>query len=491
MASSSGLSTVLNITELTSALARFLTGCDLSRCIQVNKAWFNTFTPHIWESAHVSDHGFRGRPKPTHSRYQLPEEDPDWNLALRRYGHLVRSLAASHPRTLRELGTSVTNLRALDLNYFVVDYNGLFHFNGRWHEFTLGSTAVLCSIFEYNTMTLTTVRITVTLQDDMSALTEALRLVSTLQELVIFDMAPPRTRSHYLDVLVDACAPTTNLRRLVCFQGTVPENAKAVPTLVATHDAQELGTPIRAKVNGAGPESIKGIQELRWSTPCFLEVDDRDRVIKTLRGCGSALQRFQFDAFADVKAEYLFDAIHNSCTNLRQLSFATSNDSQGNKGLWIYLLEICPFLEVLLIRNNIPAELLVDVLECRHASTLQRLHLCIAKRNSDRSVLLRIPEICPRLEDFVCHWPVSTVCLLSQLAPLSEYSAQWACAKTLRRLTLCIGTPYRQRINQHQGTPTRIIWTKTSLREGHASMKYSKKLKCSLNGDENLVAVFE
>ncbi|KAG0375010.1 hypothetical protein BGX24_009650 [Mortierella sp. AD032] len=227
MASSSGLPTAPNLTKLASPLTRYLTGRDFSRCIQVNKAWFATFTPHIWESPRVSDNGFRGRPH------------------------------------------------------------------------------------------------------DMGALSESLRLVLTLQELVIFDMAPLRTRNLYLDVLVDAYAPTTNLKRLVCFQGTVHESSLRLPTLVATHGAQELGTPIRTKV------------------------DDRDRVVRKLRGCGPALQRLQFDAFADEKAEYLFDAVQRSCTNLRQLSFAKSNDIQGNKGLWIYLLEICPSLEVLIICNNI------------------------------------------------------------------------------------------------------------------------------------------
>ncbi|KAK3806862.1 MAG: hypothetical protein J3R72DRAFT_499581 [Linnemannia gamsii] len=362
MASSSGLSTALNITELASALARYLTGRDLSRCIQVNKAWFTTFTLHIWESPRVSDHGFRSRSEPTLSRYRLPEENPDWNLALRRYGHL--------------------------------------------HEFALGSTAVLCSIFEHNTMTLTTVRITVTLQDDMGALTETLRLVSTLQELVIFDMAPPRTRNHYLDVLVDACAPTTNLRRLVCFQGTVHENALRLPTLVATHGAQELGTPIRTKVDGAGPESIRGIQELRWSIPCLLEVDDRDRVVRMLRGCGPALQRLHFDAFADEKAEYLFDVVQRSCTNLRQLSFATSNDIQGNNA----------FI------SAPPQGTLTDQSSCGF----------------------------------------------------------WSFVRALRSLDTFT-----------EGTPARIICTEASLREEHASIKYSKRLKCYLNGDENLVAVFD
>ncbi|KAK3812558.1 MAG: hypothetical protein J3R72DRAFT_504538 [Linnemannia gamsii] len=311
---------------------------------------------------------------------------------MQHHSTMASSSGLSTALNITELASALASYLT-DLNYFVVDHRSLLHFTGRWREFALGSTAVLCSIFEHNTMTLTIVRITVTLQDDMGALSESLRLVSTLQELVIFDMAPLRTRNHYLDVLVDACAPTTNLRRLVCFQGTVHENALRLPTLVATYGAQELGTPIRTKVDGAGSESIRGIQELRWSIPCFLEVDDRDRVVRTLRGCGPALQRLQFDAFADEKAEYLIDVVQRSCTNLRQLSFATSNDIQGNKGLWIYLLEICPSLEVLIIRNNISAKPLVDVLERRHSATLQCLHLCTTTRNFDRSVLLRILEL--------------------------------------------------------------------------------------------------
>ncbi|KAF9149259.1 hypothetical protein BG015_008962 [Linnemannia schmuckeri] len=193
------------------------------------------------------------------------------------------------------------------------------------------------------------------------------------------------------------------------------------PALVATHGAQELGTVIRPRIAGEGSESVKGVQELRWSIPCFLEVDDREEVVRTLRSCGSTLQRLYFAPFADDKVEYLLNVIRESCTNLRQLGFTTSNDVQEDKGIWIDLLEICPPLEVLIVRNTIPAVQLVDVLERHHAETLFRVYLDTnPKSSAARSDLLRILEFCSRLEEFVCRRPVSSSIL--------RYSTEQGCA---------------------------------------------------------------
>ncbi|KAF8943352.1 hypothetical protein BGZ47_005497 [Haplosporangium gracile] len=528
-----------DLPEIASELAHYLTGRELTNCIRVNKAWFTSFVPHIWKTVRVDDIGFSSESQHASKSLQSGSiaESFDWNVALRRYGDLIRSLSVSVPRTLHELGPSLTDLRSLDLNYFMDSYLNSYHSPGRWHTYCQGSMAILCSIFLQNTTTLTTIRITVTLQDNMITLTNALRQVSTLEELVIFDMALPGTRCHYLDALLEGCKPTTNLKRLVCCQGAMPGDYMNEPALVATHGAQELGTVIRPKIVEKGSESIKGVQELRWSIPCFLEVNDREEVVRTLRSCGSALQRLYFAPFADDKVGYLLDVIRESCTNLRQLGFTTSNDVQDNKGIWIALLEICPPLEVLIVKNTIPATQLVDVLERRHTGALVRVYLDTnTKSSAARSDLLRILEFCPHLEEFVCRRPVSSSSLrysstftASLLGSVPEKttattpSTRWACNATLRRLTLSVATPFSAeqdrnalqrevaahifhnatKLSQLTLVPTmfptarieggliRIEWDESNLREVHQAMRYSTKMTCPITYGGEFVANFE
>ncbi|KAF9131633.1 hypothetical protein BGW39_001538 [Mortierella sp. 14UC] len=470
---------MMDIPELVSALAPYLIPYDMYSCILVNRAWFNSFLPHLWETVRVVDFVYIDQLKSKKRQHYNLKSNPTKNEALRRYGHLIRFLTVGLARSLQQLGPSLTLLRALHFN--TMEF-GAPRFLQKW---TLqgnnstqqpGATAILCSVFEQNVNTLTTVTMSIVQGDDINALIDALKHLTLLEQLVIYDQTLYLRQEHYLDRLVEACVSTTNLKRLACCQGSGSGDNDEFPAL---DDRQVTRTQETMRLNGIDktelPEtctSSRGIQQLRFSAPQGYTAFGRDHIIRTFRGCGSALQRIQFGLFPDTKVEHLLDVVQETCTNLRHLSFRTALGVVQNQDLWIRLLEVCPPLESLAIYNAISAGPLMDY----------------------------------------CAIVASTAIHSTNLK-------QWACAINLRRLTLCIGTHlghldsklvqkdlirhiFRQAEKLDQLTlvlaplttpwwaPTRIPWDKAIVQEEHDAIGYSGSMRCEVGTDNDLVVNF-
>ncbi|KAK3834078.1 MAG: hypothetical protein J3R72DRAFT_494593 [Linnemannia gamsii] len=155
----------------------------------------------------------------------------------------------------------------------------------------------------------------------------------------------------------------------------------------------------------------------------------------------------------------------------------------------------------LAVYNVIPGGPLVDMLKRRHASTLKQLQLYRKHCEYEQPVLLDILKFCPHRQEFVCRWIVSTARLLPPPLFTIPDARTWACAITLRRLTLCIETHlglydpkllqksvirhiFRQAEKLTQLTlllapftmprwaPARIFWDKAIVQEEHGSLGY-------------------
>ncbi|KAF9089992.1 hypothetical protein BGX29_011778 [Mortierella sp. GBA35] len=394
---------LLDIPELVLALTGHLTRYDLTVCIRVNRAWFAAFIPRLWENVHVKDFDYFRQPKSRNSRrrHEHPVgSEPEPTLSVRKYGHLIRSLSVRSELALRQLGPSLTSLRLLDLTTLVNCGRCFEDDRMRPERQTLreghdghGSIAILCSIFGQNVATLTTVRLSLLNHGDTIVLIDALRQISSLEELTIFDSALFVRREHYLATLVEVCRPTTNLKRLAYCRGRDSGDNHGFPAVSSTRRNQEQDTLTRTSIDddgtGLGKRSSRGIQQLRLTIP---HGTGRDDLFRIFQSCGRELQSLSFGSFPREKIVFLRDILQDSCSNLRYLSFRTSVANPLDRELWMDLLNNCPPLEVLVIYNGIHARSLVDVLKRRHAESLLEIHLYRQECEYEQSDLLEILE---------------------------------------------------------------------------------------------------
>ncbi|KAF9901358.1 hypothetical protein EC991_006249 [Linnemannia zychae] len=521
---------MMDIPELVATLTPHLTPSDMYACILVKRAWFNSFLPHLWATVRVVDFDYIEHLK-SKKQYRSLENNTARNESLRKYGHLIRSLTVGLARSLQQLEPSLTLLQALHFN--ILEFGAPSPLFQNWtlqdnnSPQRLETTTILCSIFEQNVNSLTTITISIVRGDNVDTLIDTLKRLPLLEQLVIYDEMLYLRQEHYLDRLIEACASTTNLKRLACCQGSGSGDNDEFPTLDSRKETQAQDIKGLTGIGGMDfqglsntTSSIKGIQQLRFSVPQGFTAFGPDHILRTFRSCGSALQSVQFGLFPDSKVQYLLDVVQESCTNLRHLSFRTALGVAQNHDLWIRLLEVCPSLEALTIYNAIPAEPLVDVLKRRHASTLKELQLYRQHCDNEQSALLDTLEFCPHLQTFVCRWPVNIARLLPPPLFARHISKQWACATTLRYLTLCPGTHlghldpkavqkdvirlvFRQAEKLDQLTlvlapspsprwaPARIVWDKDIVQEEHDVMKYSGGLRCEVGTDHDLVVNFK
>ncbi|KAF8927533.1 hypothetical protein EDD21DRAFT_362008 [Dissophora ornata] len=427
---------VFEIPELILHISRHLTPHELTVCLRVSSAWFESFISPLYENITIFDFDYYkldvGAGLAIRTENNRQQEPPYLTLSqggasdasgyggsqVHKYGHLVRTICTAYIQSAQYLG-DCTHLTCISIypsyeHHFLVeprDHKEL----ALWSQYRTKNmpgkelARIWVELIERN-HALKVVKMDLQwFEGNMHLVAKALGALEELEEIHLCDLGKP----NELEVILEHC---TNIRTLIFAPGFYNVKQIFIPRpMVGKTRLQYLDISNQAS-------EMRGAESIRW-------------LDQLLERCPE-LERLGFPKFAE--GNLFTDAaaiIPKHCPNLRRLDFkqiSDTNCSQSSRALG-ELLNSCPQLRAvsldLPLKDFSAEHQLREFPELRERLEEFRSEVSSSDLLRSNAVFL-ILELCPNLRVFDVRNVVLTVEELLHI--------QWSCRDTLQSLGMTV-----------------------------------------------------